>query len=257
MKRAFVMFLAALMLMSAVSAVAEEELRGYEKGEGYQYVHFGEYPYERKGGVQPVLWRVLEVKDGRMLLLTEYIIDAQQVIFETDKKVIEKRTYRRIKTYEESDLYTWMNTEALDTLLGDSPMRQALIEEEGGGKFFIMTDEQFLTTEYGFSADRWDEQITRQASVTPYAKARGVYESGENGKASYWVNAVKGEDDYKFQLMGYNGHMSWGAYTRVNVGIRPSVRLDLSLLEVTGGTGTKKDPFVISYAGTAVQEAVE
>lgn len=52
------------------------------------------------------------------------------------------------------------------------------------------------------------------------------------------------------QLIGYNGHLNWGAYTRVNVGLRPSVRLDMTQMEITGGTGTKKDPFILTYCGS-------
>lgn len=246
MKKALLILLILALLPSA--GLAEGNVRGYVKGEGYQYVSFGEYPYEKDGTVKPVLWRILEVKDDKALLITEEVIDAQQVIFETDKKVIEKRTYRRIGAYQESDLYTWMNTEALDTLLGHRMERQALVEEPGGGAFFILTSEQFLTTAYGFAADMWNEQKSRQASATPYALKRGVYKDSGNGKCPYWAATIKGEKDYKLQLVGYNGHLSWGAYTRVNVGLRPSVRLDLSMLEITGGQGTKADPFTFGFS---------
>lgn len=238
-----------MLLLLILPVFAAAEMRGYEKGEGYQYVSFGEYPYEKDGTVKPVLWRILDVTDKQALLITEEVIDAQQVIFETNQKVIENRTYRRITSYEESDLYTWMNTEALDTLLGDAPERNALIAEPGGGEFFILTSEQFLTTDYGFSADMWNEQKSRQATATPYALKRGVYKDSGIGKCPYWAATIKGEKDYKLQLIGYNGHLSWGAYTRVNVGLRPSVRLDLTLMEVSGGTGTKQDPFTFAWAG--------
>lgn len=247
MKKALLVLLALLLLPLSGGA---EELRGYVKKEGYQYVLFGEYPYEKDGTKKPLLWRVLDVTDDKALLITEDVIDAQQVIFETDEKVIEKRTYRRIASYAESDLYTWMNTEALDTLLGDSQARNALVEEPGGGKFFILTSEQFLNTDYGFSAGMWNEQKSRQASATPYALKRGVYKDSGIGKCPYWAATLKEETGYKMQLIGYNGHLSWGAYTRVNVGIRPSVRLDMTQMEITGGTGTKKDPFILSYCGS-------
>ena len=249
MKKALLVLLALLMLPVWGGA---EEMRGYVKKEGYQYVLFGEYPYEKDGTKKPLLWRVLDVTDDKALLITEDVIDAQQVIFETDEKVIEKRTYRRIASYAESDLYTWMNTEALDTLLGDSQARNALVEEPGGGKFFILTSEQFLNTAYGFSAGMWNEQKSRQASATPYALKRGVYKDSGIGKCPYWAATLKEETGYKMQLIGYNGHLSWGAYTRVNVGIRPSVRLDMTQMEITGGTGTKKDPFILSYCGSPV-----
>lgn len=74
------MLLIVLMLMPALNAPAESILRGYEKGAGYQYVLLGEYPYEKDGTIAPVLWRILDVENGRALLLTEYIIDTQQAI---------------------------------------------------------------------------------------------------------------------------------------------------------------------------------
>lgn len=249
MKKIFVLFLIMMLVCTGIAAAEDTQLRGYIKGQGYQYIHFGQYPYDRKGNVEPVLWRILEVKDGKALLLTEQIIDCRQVIDVTDEKAIKNYTYRRITHYTESDLYTWLNTEALDTLLGDSVMRNALVPDEWGGKFFILSDEQFLNVDYGFTNDRWNEQKPRQATVTPYGKKRGVYESNENGKASYWVNAIKEVEGYKLQLVGYDGHMSWGAYSRKNVGVRPSVQLDLAQLEVVSGTGTKKDPFVFEYTG--------
>lgn len=244
-----------LVMLMVGAAMAEEDLRGYVKGQGYQYVLLGDYPYEKDGTEKPVLWRILEYKDQKALLLTEYVIDTQQVIFETDEKVIEKRTYRRIGSYAESDLMPWMNSTGLDMLLGDDPIRNALIEEPGGGKFFILTSEQFLTTSYGFSADMWNEQKSRQASGTPYAiKLRRLYVDGSNNKSPYWASTIKHPEDYKLQLVGYNGHLSWGAYTRVNVGLRPSLRLDMTKASILSGAGTKEDPFILTYTGMPVME---
>lgn len=241
-------FLTALLLMLPCAALADSPLRGYVKGEGYQYVSLGAYPYEADGAVAPVLWRVLETKDGQALLLTEYVIDVSQVIFETDEKAIKKQTYRRIDSYAESDLYTHLNTTVLDTLLGDDPLRGALLEEEGGGRLFILTDEQFLRTDYGFVNTRWNEQKSRQAVATPYALSRGLYRDRSTGTSPYWVATIRSKDGVKLALVGYNGHLSWGAYTRTNVGLRLSVRLDMAQLRISGGAGTKEDPFLLEAA---------
>ncbi|MBQ6803531.1 MAG: CapA family protein [Clostridia bacterium] len=249
MKKWLLMLLAVLLLMPALNAPAEM-LRGYEKGQGYQYVLLGEYPYEKDGTEAPVLWRILDVDDGKALLLTEYIIDTQQAIFETDQKVIENRTYRRLNHYEESDLCPWLDTEMVDRLFDGDQIIRALIKENGS-RVFILTSEQFLTTDYGFSANMWNEQKSRQAVGTPYCiKQRNLYVDRSINKSPYWAATIKDPDDYKLQLIGYNGHLSWGAYTRVNVGLRLSVRLDLSQLEITGGSGTKDHPFTLSYVGT-------
>ena len=240
-------WLSVLLLLCLVPGMAGAEgLRGYEKGNGWQYAYFGEYPYEANGKTAPVLWRILEYEDGKLLMVTEYIIDTQQVIFESDPKKIERYEYRNITAYKESDLYTWMNTVALDTLLGDDPARSALIEEPDAGLLFIMDMDDFRNVKYGFSANTWGEQPTRQATGTPYAlKARGLYKDHEYGKSCYWVADIKSLDAYRFALVGYNGHLSWGGYTRTNVGIRPSVRLDMSQMMIYAGDGSKDEPFVL------------
>lgn len=252
MKKAWIWLSMVLLLCLVPEMAGAAGLRGYEKGNGWQYVYFGEYPYERDGTTAPVLWRILEVSDGKALLMTEYIIDTQQVVFESDPRKIERNEYRRLTCYADSDLYTWMNTTALDTLLGDDPIRDALIEEPGGGKFFILTMEQFLNVDYGFSPTRWDNQPTRHATGTPYAiRARGLFVDMEISKSPYWAADIKSVDGYRMALVGNNGHLSWGGYTRTNVGIRPSVRLDLSQIKVQGGTGTKKDPYVLVSSGVS------
>lgn len=253
LRKAWIWLMAALLLCCLPVMAGAENMRGYEKGNGWQYAYFGEYPYEKDGTTAPVLWRILEVKDGQLLMITEQIIDTQQVIFETDPKKIERYDYRTITCYEESDLYTWMNTVALDTLLAEDPARDALIDQNGRGKFFILNMDEFRNADYGFSPNTWGEQPTRQATGTPYAiKVRGLYVDNEYSKSCYWVADIKAKDAYRFALVGYNGHLSWGGYTRTNVGIRPSVLLDLSKITVYDGEGTKKDPFVLVSSSTGV-----
>lgn len=255
MKKALILLLVLLCLLP-LTAQGETALRGWQKGQGYQHVLFGDYPYEKDGTEAPVLWRILEVENDQALLLTEYVIDTSQVIFETDPTVIEKKTYRRISSYAESDLYVHLNTTVLDTLLGDDRIRNALIEEPGGGKLFILNTMQFLNANYGFAATRWGEQKSRWAGGTPYAIERGLY-AANNRQSTYWVADLKGADNYMMQLVGYNGHLSWGGYTRTNVGLRLSVRLDLSQLTVSQGDGTTESPFVFAYNEQATAAPTE
>ena len=249
--------LIALMCLIPLAGSAEAGLRGYSKDEKYQYVQLGEYPYEADGTEAPVLWRVLEVENGQALLLTEYVIDARQIIFETDPKVIENHSFRRISSFAESDLYAWLNSEGLDTLLGDDPIRNALREDEWGAKLSLLTKEQYLDEDHlGFSKGQWGEALNayprRQAVGTPYAVANKLYVEKGNGKSPYWCIAIKDTSGYFFGLVGFNGHISWGAYTNIKVaGLRLAIRLDLSQLEIASGLGTMENPYVLSYAGDA------
>ena len=56
---------------------------------------------------------------------------------------------------------------------------------------------------------------------------------------------VKDPRDVKLSLLGYNGHLSYGVYTRVNVGVLPAMTLDVNRCTVTGGTGNVEDPFIL------------
>ena len=251
-KKALIWLLALLMLLS-VSAIAEDdtELRGYWKGHGWKFVQLGHYPYEKDGTVRPVLWRVLEIKDNVALLITEYVIDTQQVIFETDQKKIDNYDYRRITCYEESDLMPWLNTVCIETLFGGDPVRSLLIPDETRGELFILNMDELRNPDYGFSANTWGEQPSRQAAGTPYAvRTKGLY-SDNNGKVSYWAADIKDEEAYRLALVGFDGHLSWGGYTRTNVGLRLAIRVDMTDLEVTGGEGTRQKPFILTYTGDA------
>ena len=247
---------ALLVLFLLLLLPAQAEIQGYVKGQGYNYVYFGEYPYEKDGTVQPVLWRVLAVQDNKALMLTEYLIDTDQVIFVTDEKIIENHSYRRIEKFEESDLFPKLSTEYVDRLLGNDPIRNALVVQPNGAILFMLNDEDYVNTDYGFEKSRWAEWPARikshEAQGTPYAiRQRGLYVAYQNDSSPYWVATVKSPTDYKLQIVGFNGHLSYGAYTRVNIGLRLAVQLDLSQIEISGGQGSKQSPYQVKYTGSA------
>lgn len=211
----------------------------------------GSYPYDKNETTEPVLWRVLSVEDNQALLLTEYVIDTSQVIFETDKKAIEKRTYRRIKTFAESDLYPEVDTKYYDRIFLNEPLSAEIVNDPAHGRLFIPDRDFYLQPGYGFPKAAYGTNFpTRKAKGTEYAcKVRGLYRDS-NGMSPYWVSTLKnGDKDYKVQLVGYDGHLSYGALTRVNVGLRFAVKLKLDSIQIVSGDGTIKDPYVLEYTG--------
>jgi poly-gamma-glutamate synthesis protein (capsule biosynthesis protein) len=248
-RRAFLLAALTVVLLLCALAQAASAPRGYVKGQGYEYISMGSYPQGKGGEVAPLVWCVLDVTDGRALLMTRYVIDAQQAIFESDEAAIKARTYRRIASFAESDLCAWMNDIMLPEILGDTGLGAALVAGEFG-RLYPLSDEQFLTPGYGFSMARYGSGPTRLGKVTPYAAARGVYHD-RLGNAPYWVAAIKDPAGYKMQIVGYNGHLSYGAYTRVNIGVRPALLLDLTLCDITGGTGTQDDPYQVALKAVA------
>ncbi len=246
MRKAAVILLTLLTALAlGTAALAADAPRGYRKGAGYQYYAIGAYPQGKNGEVKPLLWRALSVEDGRALLLTEYVIDAKQILFESDAEVIAAHAYRRIASFAESDLCAWMNGVMLPEIMGDTGLAAALVAGEYG-LLYPPTDEQLLIPEYGFSSARYGVNPVRCASPTEYALGAGVYRQLSNRSSPYWVANVKAAEGYKMQIVGYDGHLSYGAYTRTDIGIRPAMTLDLSRCTFTGGDGSENSPFQVA-----------
>ncbi len=266
MKKICVLWLSVMLLVLAFLApgTAEESvLRGYNGT--YQYVLMGNYPYDSDGLVlgndpygsgntkeEPVLWRILSVEGNTVLLLTEYVIELQQVTFIHDEKAIKHYDFPRHEKYSQTDLCHWINEEMLPHLFDQDPLVNALMEEGENGRLFCLTSKQLLKSDYGFR-DTVKPTKVRVTSPTPYARKRRIYRKDKpinykEGGTPYWVGTMM-EGKSKLHIVGYDGHISGGVYSRDNIGIRPAVRLNMDLIGIESGTGGKKDPFILKYTG--------
>lgn len=273
MKKICAVVLAAVLLFSLLlPALAEEEgdsvLRGFNGT--YQYVLLGNYPWDSEGIVmgndpygskdvemRPVLWRILSREEGTLLLITEYVIELQQVTFVNDPDKIKHYDYPVLERFADSDLCHWMNTDMFDHLFGQDPLVNAMLNETDKlgdrGRLFCLTDVQFCQSSYGFRANKKPTGL-RVAAPTPYALNRRIFRDGKKkninykeGGSPYWCSTQTAP--YRFQIVGYDGHLSAGAFSRENIGLRPSIRLDETMVGVESGKGTKKDPFILKYTG--------
>lgn len=247
---------ALLLALLAGAAVAESAaFRGWNKNDKYQYVQYGMYPQTADGDIEPVLWRVLGVKNGQALLLAEYVLDAEPIIICDDKKMQEAHSYRRITTFEECDLYPWLSDVMAVNMF--TPDELAALDWSRG-KVFILNSDEFINVDYGFTRTIYGEGDVpvlrcRKTLPTAYAKKKGnIYT--ESGGCTYWVDNVKGKLDYKMGIVGFNGHMSYGAYHRTNIGIRPAVLVNADLTAFEGGSGTQNDPYLLRTLAVAGAE---
>lgn len=239
-----------LALLFSLSGAAAPALRGYDKAAGgYQYLCLGQYPYQEDGTPAPILWEILRVEDDKALILTAEVLDTHQVVEVTDEDDIKNYRYRKLQTYAESDLCAFMNGEMLETLLGGDPLGQALIKQENG-YIYPLSDEELLDPKLGFTTGVYKLNKPRIAFATPYCREqRGIYVDSATGGSTYWGSAIKATAGYKLRIVGYDGHLSWGVYSRKNIGIRVAATLDLSKCALLSGEGTKDDPFAFALIG--------
>ncbi len=241
-------------------SLAGAPFRGWNKTDKYQYVSFGTYPQatvdhiENEGTKQetkvyaeddPVVWMVLDTFEDEDIayLLARYVMDAHRIAEGPDSHHSEL-----VLDLYDSLLYQYMNEEMLPRMFTES---EQSVLDDSMPKLFLPPNTDFIGV-YG-----WPKNIHegysegRMCDCTPYAQSLGVYRGPNAGKygATFWVhrlNKITTGVNQKCQIVGFDGHLSWAGTTRDNVGIRPAIRVRMSKVTFSGGSGTKDDPYILS-----------
>lgn len=208
------------------------------------YIQIGLYNEE------PVLWRILDVTDQDLLLITDQVIGAGIYgISEHASIGIEWRN---------SVLRKWLNsigvkeTEGFYNVAFQEKEKNIMAPIQIGG----VSDKVFILTYYDilkyFPMEK-DRKVTAtlKAQLTPGYSGYGVYT--RNGYAGWWTRTPAVGDS--MVCIGSSG--SWVASKSLltnAVGIRPSIVIDYSKIYSMQGSGTKEDPYRLgkiagSYSG--------
>ena len=215
MKAKLLAVLCALFLLVPVAALAGEKPVA-------EYVLFGHYPHSADGTEEPILWRVLEGDAESALLISLRVLDCRQA----------EKSLDAFASWETSSLSQW--------LTGDF-LRAAFSRQEQAALLpgiTLPTSEMMKDELLGFGSN-----ASRRAAATPYAIKNGAEREG-----SYWLSSVSSSNRYSLRRTMSDGALGYSAVTRA-LGIRPVIRIDLSLTEINGA-GTREDPaaLVISQA---------
>ena len=232
---------------------ALEEIEG-NPGSG-DVVTFGSYEQDNnpENGTEPIEWEVLEVKDGKILLLSRYALDC--CVYNEERDDV---------TWETCTLRKWLNQDFLSTAF--SPQESERIEEttvvnadnssfgtEGGNdtvdKLFLLSLDE-IEQYYGIGSDEWyEENDSTVCRVTEYAKDRLIsnwaqdydqtieevvekYQSREEDYGSnccWWWLRSPGEYSYRAAAVKYDGGVGGRGYS-VNYGsgaVRPAFWISL------------------------------
>lgn len=259
-----VFFILLVFTLFSVCALADApELRGYLKGQGYQYVTFGVYPYSETGETAPVLWRVLgrgtpEDDDlnnadndmGRKItkyatgddlsgenadvfcLMTEYIIDFTLYHDAADTADGPALDYKdtRIREYLNGELLSRLLTPEEQSALVFMPQRGLISAPSRKGELF--------RPDYGFVTEDFVALARRSTYGTPYAYSLGLKRI--KGNSWYWTSDWRAPG--RRWIVGDNGHISVSGLVREG-GVRPVVYVHADALTCLGGEGTMEDPY--------------
>ena len=198
------------------------------------YVAFGEYEQDNNtaNGAETIQWQVLDKKDGKLLLMSKYALDAQPY-HEVQEEV----------TWETCTLRSWLNEEFYNTAFNSK--EQKYIKEtyvvnednpeygtEGGNdtydNVFVLSIGEVMTY---FDAAPNEDDPARRAKVTEYAKAQGGWcseESAYYGTGWWWLRSP-GLDSYNAVDVLNGGYVNRnGYYVDANDGVvRPALWVEV------------------------------
>lgn len=240
-RRLAAMLLALLLL--APSALAEDTLRGYDKKDGYVYVTLGAFPQTADGGVEPILWRVLQVKDGRAYILSEYVLQARRMhgdYTEYANKATAKKNPGFDGDFARTELSLYMNGEfTANFTAGELALLQP---HETMGLFFLVSADDLKDKNLGFGTNQ-----SRKAWATEYAKENGLFVYGSKyGKHSpYWTCDQSTSDARHARCTKDQGELGRINVITEDLGMRPACYLDMSKVVIASGSGTMEDPYVL------------
>ncbi len=217
-----------LLIAQTAAAEAENGLRGYSREKGYCYVTFGRYPYDEEGGGQPILWRVLEARDGTAYLLSEYILEVSRL----------HSLAFGYPGWEKADLNAWLQADFPEQAFTAEEAR-ALVTDPELGRASLPGDEDLKNRDFGFGSD-----ISRRAVGTPWANGRGLFFYRNRNHSPYWTR-TQSTREFAHRSIKLEGNIGYLGVTADDMGVRPVIWLDVGSVRIQQGSGTLTDPFIV------------
>lgn len=135
------------------------------------HITFGSYPQNIAPGTgayepEPIEWRVLDIQDGKALMISEYLLDARKYDSQSNE-------------WENSELRAWLNDEFLNKAF-DPEERERLNGIEGD-KVSVLTLSE--------SRKYFSGNNDRMAVTTSYARKNGADHSEGDNSGWWWLRS--------------------------------------------------------------------
>ena len=239
-KRCLALLLAFMLFVPC--AMAEETLRGYDKKSGYVYVTLGTFPQTEDGQRLPIVWRVLQVKDGKAYILSEYVLEARRIHGDY-KEYANKPTAKHPGfngDFTRTEMAQYLNGEFTGNFTAGE--LALLAPDEELGLFTLLSSEELKDAKLGFSKD-----ADRKAWGTEYAKANGlfVYGSSRGNHSPYWSRTQSTSNTQGARCIKSKGELGYINVITEDEGMRPACWLDMTKAAILSGEGTKDAPFTL------------
>lgn len=226
-KHLLAMMLCLVLLFAALPVLGQGELHGYDGA--YQYVAFGTYPHTKEGGVQPIVWRVLQVQNDVAYLLSDQIIDVKRI--DGDQW--------NYKGWLSSELHAWMQEDFIQAAFTVEE-QQALHADDELGRASLPSSDDIKNKAFGFVNDK-----SRFFYGTEYAFSQGLY-SYTRGKYSPIFTRTVSSKPHAHRSTKVDGSIGFIGVESDDLGFLPVIWLDTSKVQVQSGSGSQMDPLMLT-----------
>lgn len=196
-------------------------------------VTFGSYPQSDITGniKEPIEWIVLDRQEGKVLLLSKYVIDYKQY-----------NKTRENTTWETCSLQEWLNDEFYRNSFDNEECNRIQItylrnkapvmhRTNGGNdthdRIFCLSDEEI--SKYFFNMP-WRFEFRKKIATraTEYAKSKGHYEPDlfnmwYSNNSEYWLRTPAYKSQDEVECVSRGGFLSVPYYVNQNFGVRPAL----------------------------------
>ena len=192
------------------------------------YVFFGAYEQDNNtsNGKEYIEWLVLEVKDGKALVISKYALDCQQ--YNTSDTDV---------TWETCTLRKWLNNDFLGAAFSadeKSMIPTVTVSEEKNPDYSTnpgnTTQDQVFLLSITEANKYFSSDSARQCKPTEYAVAGGAYVNSPNDNCRWWLRSPGGSQSGAAGV-GSDGGVSGGGIGRIVDGysaVRPALWIDLN-----------------------------
>lgn len=278
--------LSAAFLPGKVRAADRETLKPYSSETGYTYVTFGRYPQTITGGSpddpantarwrkeyrdwetakrkelklkvhdpidpydpgpveeEPILWRVMSTDGEKIYLMSEYILFASPMHMD-----LKEYSGKLGDTFEQTELGQKLNGEFAEAAFTDEEM-EVLLPFGTMGKVCVPSYKDLDNADMGIMKKKLK---TRKAMATEYAiRSTGafVYAAKDGSHTPYWLRERSESVANHARSTKRDGGLGHIGTANVDVGARPVIQLSADGFRITGGSGTKEDPYTLEATG--------
>lgn len=181
-------------------------------------IFFGKYEQDNdtSNGKEDIEWLVLDVIDGKALITSRYVLDAQLYNIDADSDC----------TWETCSLREWLNSTFINAAFSDSEktmIATVMIQVQGFARIDVIQDQVFLLS-VGEAYEYFDLNSERQCEATAYARA--------NESGSYWWLRTLGKYPGYATYVTSGGSIAEGNYDNSVFGVRPALWIDLSEFQI-------------------------